>query len=190
MKIICRYIIILCLSGFAACMAAKNRKTASYYRENKEEIEALRKTYDQLYNHQPFSAGFTDKSFRYYVMEVTTDSLRYIFNSEKNRRQLGEVIKRFQYDTTALRNLSNMLSDTKCLWLSKSSFYVDGQRETVTYLSFNSATTESPFVENKYYILIFLPHPITHPDIKKRIQKGDLIKIDELVYYTIGNRYR
>ena len=178
------------VTAFSSCMSSKNRKSSNFYQEHKTEIDDLRNTYDQLYTHLPFSAGFTDKSHKYYVMEVKTDSVRYIFNSEKNRVQLGEVIRKFEYDTTKLRSLSYLLKNTNCLWLSKSSFFIDGKRETVTYLSFRSALTDNPFVENKYYILIFLPHPITSPEINKRVQKGDLVKIDDLVYYTIGNRYR
>ena len=123
-------------------------------------------------------------------MEVTTDTLRYIYNTHINEQQLYETVKKFRYDTIMLKKLSNLMKSTKCLWLSKSSFYINEKRETVTYLSFKSAKTDRPFVENKYYILIFLPYPITSADIKAKINNGDLVKIDELVYFMIGNGYR
>jgi len=123
-------------------------------------------------------------------MEVTTDSLRYIYNTHINEQQLYEAVQKFQYDTAMLKKLSILMNATKCLWLSKSSFYINEKRETVTYLSFKSAKTDRPFVENKYYILIFLPYPITSADIKAKINNGDLVKIDELVYFMIGNGYR
>jgi negative regulator of replication initiation len=173
-----------------ACSASSKRKSADYYKENKEAINKLRNLYDTLYQHQPFSAGFSDKSFQYYLVEVTTDTLRYVYNTEKNKPQVSQVISKFQYDTAMLRELADRLKAIKCLWLSRSSFYVDEKRETVTFLSFKSALTDKPFVENKYYILIFLPYPITSPDINAKVNKGSLVKIDELVYFMIGTKFR
>jgi hypothetical protein len=173
-----------------ASSSKSTRKTAKYYKENKQAISELRELYEKLYLQHPFSAGFTDKSYKYYVMEVKTDTLRYIYNTEKNKQQVYQNITKFHYDTAMLRDLTFKMKETKCLWLSKSSFYVDEKRETVTFLSFKSASSNGPFVENKYYILIFLNHPITSPDIRARIKKGELVKIEELVYFTIGTKFR
>jgi hypothetical protein len=173
-----------------ACMKGANRKSANYYRENQSALDSLRILYDDLYQHQPFSAGFTDKSYQYFVMEVITDSLRYIYNTEKNRPQVVDIISKFQYDPKKIRRFGELMKQTKCLWLSKASFYANEKREVITYLSFKSAATDRPFVENKYYILIFIDHPITSEGIRQRIADGKLVKIDDLVYFMIGNGYR
>ena len=183
-------LLFLIVSLTCSCGSSKQRKSADYYNENKQSINEMRSVFDQLYNHQVLSVGFTDKSFKYYVMEVTTDTLRYIYNTHINEQQLYETVKKFRYDTIMLKKLSNLMKSTKCLWLSKSSFYISEKRETVTYLSFKSAKTDRPFVENKYFILIFLPYPLTSADIKAKINNGDLVKIDDLVYFMIGNKYR
>ena len=183
--------LFLMIVGLTSCMTSSKRKSEDYYRENQKVITEMRKSYDKLYQQQAFSAGFTDKSYKYYVMEVNTDTVRYIYNTEKaERAQLNATISRFQYDTAMLNDLAVKMKSIKCLWLSKASFYVAEKRETVTYLSFKSAKNGGFFVENKYYILIFLEHPITSEDIKARIKKGDLVKIDKLVYFTIGNKFR
>lgn len=181
---------VLLLSGLPGCFSASKAKSADYYRVNRAALEDLRNQYEQLYRHQPFSAGFTDKSCTYYTMEVRTDTVRYIYNTEKNSQQVAGLIERFDYDTAQLRAFGQKMKALKCLWLSKSSFFVDEKRETVTFLSFDAATGEKPFVEQKYYILIFLNHPIEHLDNKKKVKKGNLVKIDERVYYMIGNGYR
>jgi hypothetical protein len=123
-------------------------------------------------------------------MEVRTDTVRYIYNTEKNKPQIYATVAKFQYDTAMLKELSIKMKAIKCLWLSKSSFYVNEKKETITFLSFKSTTIENPFVDNKYYILIFLDHPITSEDIRTKIKKGDLVKIDDLVYFTIGSNFR
>lgn len=178
------------LAELTSCMTGSKRKSVDYYEKNKEAITQIRSYYDQLYNQQPFSIGFTDKSFKYYVMEVTTDTLRYIFNTDQSEAKLFETILRFNYDTTLLKNLALEMKEIKCLWLDKSSFYVDEKKETVTFLSFKSAKVDKPFVENKYYVLVFLKQKIEHPDLKAKVKKGEIVKINDLVYFTIGNRFR
>jgi hypothetical protein len=185
-------VVLILVAGllFGACAAGKKRKSANYYREHKSSLDSLRSLYDELYHHQAFSAGFTDKSYKYFVMEVITDTVRYIYNTEKNQPQVIEMISKFQYDKEKIRRFGELMKANECLWLSKSSFYANEKRETVTYLSFKSAATDRPFVENKYYVLIFMDHPITSTGIRQRIKDGELVKIDELVYFTIGNAYR
>lgn len=183
-------LLLLACYGLISCTAASKRKSAAYYQQNQAKIEETLQQYEKLYAYQPFSAGFTDKSFRYYLMEVSTDTLRYIINSDNNLTQLGEVIKRFNYDTVQLRAMARNLKAIKCLWLSKNSFYIGDKRETITFLSFKSATVDKPFVENKYYVLIFLQHPITSSNIKERLKNGSLVKINDLVYFTISSKFR
>jgi hypothetical protein len=171
-------------------MTGSKRKSADYYEKNKEAITEIRSYYDQLYSQQAFSVGFTDKSFKYYVMEVTTDTLRYIFNTDQSETKLFETILRFNYDTLLLQKLAFKMKEIKCLWLDKSSFYLEEKKETVTFLSFKSAKVDKPFVENKYYVLVFLNQKLEHPDLKAKVKKGDIVKINDLVYFAIGNRFR
>jgi len=191
MKTIYTFIQVLSICGLLlSCNASKHRKSAAYYNENKTAILELRNIYDSLYKHQPFSLGFTDKTFSYYVMEITTDTLRSIYNTERSEQQLYRAIERFRYDTSLLRKLAVKMKEIDCLWLDKATYYLNEKKDTVTFLSFNSVSIEYPFVENKYYVLLFLHHPIDTPLMKAKVKKGDLVKLDELVYFTIGNRFR
>ena len=175
---------------FASCFTASKRKSADYYHENKAAINKIRFLYDKLYEQEAFGAGFTDKSCKYYLMEVTTDTVRYIYNTEKNKPQVFETIRKFQYDTTMLREFAIQLKTIKCLWINKASFYVNGKKDTITFLSFKSALTDRPFVENKYYTLLFLNQPVKSTAGKERIKNGDWVRIDSLVYFTIGGGFR
>ena len=173
-----------------SCVASSQRKSGNYYNENKAAINELRLAYENLYGQQPLSIGFTDKSHKYFVMEVKTDTLRSIFNTAQSPDQLYGLIKKFNYDTAMLSLVAQKMKDIKCLWLSKSAFYVNEKRALVTFLSFESASSGGLFKENKYYILVFLEQPITSQDFNKRIDKGELVKINDLVYYIIGNNFR
>ena len=165
------------LTGLSSCYVNSDRKSAAYYEKNQLNINTIRMLYDSLYNHQPFSIGFTDKTFKYYVMEVTTDTLRSIFNNEKSEKQLFETIVRFNYDTSMLKQLSAKMKEIECLWIDKASFYLDEKKDTVTFLSFKSVLIDKPFVENKYYILLFLKKKPEHPYLTNRVKKGEIVRI-------------
>jgi len=192
MKVSYGYIIVMgMLAVFASCTASKGRKTEAYYEKNRGAIERLRQQYDRLYAQQPFSIGFTDKSYRYYVMEVTTDTVRYIYNTDQSEMRLYQMIEHFRYDTATLGGLARQMKELKCLWVDKSFFYVNEVKETVTFLSFKSVLLDQPFVENKYYILMFTQSSFErHDEVKARLKKGDIVKIRPNVYFFIGNRFR
>jgi len=174
----------------ASCFAGTERKSYSYYVKNRLAIEQIRIIYEALYQQQPFAAGFTDRSFKEYIMEVTTDTVRYVYNTEYSKEKLTETIHKFGYDTVVLRTLAAKMKEIKCLWLDKASFYLDGKKQTVTFISFKSALIEKPFVENKYFILVFLPEKIEQAETRPRVKSGEFVRIDDYVYYTIGNKFR
>ena len=189
MKRISIYPILLSLLaiGFSCATARKSEK---YYQENKVAINELKSYYNVLYRQQPFSAGFTDKSLTYYVMQIITDTLRAIYTSDTRKKELGDNIERFHYDTALLRKMAVKMKEVKCLWIGRSNYYMDEQNVPFTFISFGSALVDKPFVEDKYYILIFLDEKLEHPELDQRIKKGKLIPVDDLVYFTIGSNYR
>ena len=164
------------------------RKSASYYHENKEEISELKNEYDTLYRQQAFSAGFTDKTFKYYVMQIITDTLRAIYNSEKRKDELWQNVLRFHYDTVALKKMAAMMKKIKCLWVGKTDHYFGEKREVFTYISFQSA--DKAFRENKYYVLILPDRKVDYPEVQEQIRKGKIVQIDSLVYFATTNKYR
>ncbi len=164
------------------------RKSASYYHENKKEISELKNEYDALYRQQAFSAGFTDKTFEYYVMQIITDTLRAIYNSEKRKDELWQNVLRFHYDTVALKKMAAMMKKIKCLWVGKTDHYFGEKREVFTYISFQSA--DKAFRENKYYVLILPDRKVDYPEVQEQIKKGKIVQLDSLVYFTTTNTYR
>ena len=185
--LIALFIWLSLLAGLhSAC--SPERKSATYYHENKDQINQLRQQYEVLYRQQPFSAGFTDKTCTYYVMQIATDTARIIYNSEKGKNELWENIIRFQYDTVQLKTMADWMKKIKCLWIGKAEHYFGDKRELFTYISFQSA--DKLFRENKYYILVFPDRKMNYPELHEQVAKGRLKQIDSLVYYGTANKYR
>ena len=131
MRIVFVHIIaFVLLACVASCTASKGRKTEAYYEKNRLALEQMRRQYDRLYAQQPFSIGFTDKSYRYYVMEVTTDTVRYIYNTDKSENRLYDMIDHFEYDTATLARLARQMKELKCLWVDKSFLYIEGKKRS------------------------------------------------------------
>ena len=183
------YIILLSVMAMGlACTTT--RKSAKYYEDNKSAISELRNYFEVLYQQQPFAAGFSDKSLKYYVMQIVTDSLRSIYTNDKREKEIWDKVYKFNYDTVLLKKMAAKMKEVKCLWIGKSAYYIDEQKLPFTSISFGSALIEKPFVEDKYYILIFLEKKLEHPELEDRVKKGKLVPVDDLVYYTIGSSYR
>ena len=178
--------ILLTLAIGQSC--SPERKSASYYQENKKEISELKNEYDALYRQQAFSAGFTDKTFKYYVMQIITDTLRAIYNNEKRKDELWQNVLRFHYDTVALKKMAAMMKEIKCLWVGKTDHYFGEKREVFTYISFQSA--DKAFRENKYYVLILPDRKVDYPEVQEQIKKGKIVQLDSLVYFATTNTYR
>jgi len=178
-----------CILG-ASCAMKVERKSASYYLKHKQEITDILNNYHALYNKQPFSCGFTDRSYKYFVMQIMTDTVRYIYNTELNKATLYKAVKLVRYDTARLSLMMNQMKNIKLLWMDKTSFWVNEKEEIVTFLSFKSVAVEQPFTENKYYILLFTDQRLDIPELRERLKKGDLARIEDKVYFMIGNQYR
>ena len=179
----------LCLLG-ASCAMKAERKSASYYLKHKTEITEILNSYHILYNQQPFSCGFTDRSYKYFVMQIITDTVRYIYNTEMNKAALYKVLGQVHYDTTRLRSMANQMKAMKLLWMDKTSFWIHEKEEIVTFLSFKSVAVEAPFSENKYYILLFTDMRLDIPELRERLKRGDLVRVEDKVYFMIGNQFR
>lgn len=173
----------------ASCRPA--RKTAAYYHNNKQVIAELRQLYNMLYEQQPFSLGFTDRSLKYYVAEIKTDTVRYIYNTDKNSEQVEKLVTKYHYDTAIVRQFLSKMKQAKCLWISRTTMYVDMKPQQVTVLSFKAASRDAFFKENKYYVLFFPQQALaSSPGIKQKIANGEIVKIEEGVYFSITSKFR
>jgi hypothetical protein len=114
--------LLFAATGLGACSFQSERKTEKYYIKYADAIDELKRDYEKLYRVQPFSFGFTDRSYKHYVLEVTTDTLRYVYNSEVSRSKMYETIQKFNYDTVILKIMSDRMQEIKCFWLTKPSF--------------------------------------------------------------------
>ena len=165
-------------------------KVESFYRQNASSIDSLVSRFEELYAQRPCSIGFTDLSFKHFSLEVYSDSVRYIYNTSlRNGEALHEAVG-FQYDSARLNDFALHLYRLKGLWMGKTSFYKDGEREVVTFLSFRQVNKGKLFAQAQYVILLFPGKEMEALAQSRRVQSGTLKQIGSHVFMTIGSGFR
>ena len=139
---------------FSSCASSKQRKTDKYYFENEQNIQEIVSLYKGLYNHQPFSIGFSDRSYEHIGMDIITDTVRYAVDNLQSMQIFREAVYIFKYDTVALRKLYRKMYDIKCIWLGTTEIFYKGKEEDVIFLTFRSVRFGNPFLDRKYYTLV------------------------------------
>ena len=94
-----------------------------YYRLHKTELEQINAAYNQLFSIQPFILNFTDAGFKRYSVEISTDSIRYVYNTSILQLPLADSISRFGLDSNKVKNLGEMMFRSKCICVAHHSFY-------------------------------------------------------------------
>ena len=79
-------ILLLVLLHLSACNTSQ-KFPAKIYEENQSLLDKTVMTYDQIYQKQPFSLGFTDNSLTEIGLEIHLDSLTKVYNFKN--KELG-----------------------------------------------------------------------------------------------------
>lgn len=183
-------LILLCLFAFGSCVSMKEKKSAKYYFQHEKKINEILGNYTELYKIQPFNLGFSDRDYSHIGMDIITDTIRYAITNELRSNVIKEAIRAFGYDTLKMRKLYTDMYDVRSIWLGRDDIYHQGQRFLVTYLSFRSVAFGSPFLDRKYYTLVFFnPSDLDH-DIKAELAKQGLKNVRGHIYFGIMEKFR
>ncbi len=182
--------VFLCFVLLSSCVVNTHRKSEDFYFDNEDKIKKLVADYEKLYAIQPFEFGFSDKRFKYYTIQMYTDSIRYIYNTETGSDLIFEEMRQSKLNREDLTSIAMQIKDLRCLWIGKSDLYLDGKKTVSTNLSFRSVMFSTPFSENKYYILAFFDGEIPNSKAKRRLRKYSYRSIDDDVFFTISTRFR
>lgn len=175
---------------FASCLASRERKSGKYYVQHEAEIREMLSLYRQLYSHQPFTIGFSNRDFRYVGMDIITDTVRYAINNEQSLELFREAINGFHYDTAALLTLYRKMHAIKCIWMGTADLFYDGREEIVTFLSFRSVLFGNPFLDRKYYNLVIFDPAFVNPRTDSMFRAQGFNRVKDEVYFKIMGRFR
>jgi hypothetical protein len=181
---------ILILAGLVSCVSMKERKSEKFYLQNRETIKSILSTYDSLYAYIPFNIGFSDRGFTKVGMDIITDTVRYAITNLQSVELFRRTIQGFHFDSARIRGLYEDLYSIKCIWLGKADFYFRGNRELLTYLSFKSVASGNPFLDRKYYTLVFFEPGLIQEEMYEKIASAGFKRIDTDIYFGILGKFR
>jgi hypothetical protein len=175
---------------FSSCAASKEKKTGKYYYENEKDIQEIISLYKGLYNHQPFSLGFSDRSYEHVGMDIITDTVRYAIDNLQSMDIFREAVYLFNYDTVSIRKLYKKMYDIKCIWVGTTDTYYKGKKENVIFLTFRSVRFGNPFLDRKYYSLVIFDPKFINEETDRIIREDGFKKVKNEIYFKIGEKFR
>jgi hypothetical protein len=182
--------ITLMAALFSSCAASKEKKTDKYYYENEKDILEIVSLYKGLFNHQPFSLGFSDRSYDHIGMDIITDTVRYAVDNLQSMDKFREAVYLFKYDTVSIRKLYLKMYAIRCIWVGTTEIFYKGQKEDVMYLTFRSVRFGSPFLDRKYYTLAIFDPRFINEETDRLIREAGYKKVKNEIYFNIIEKFR
>lgn len=190
MKHTCTILFLLSIVSFGSCVSMKEKKSAKYYFQHEEKINGILENYTELYKQQAFNLGFSDRDYSHIGMDIITDTIRYAIDNQLRSTVIKEAVTAFGYDTLKMRKLYMDMYDIRCIWLGRDDIYRQGQKSMVTYLSFRSVAFGNPFLDRKYYTLVFFDPADLNDDLKADLAKQGFKNVKGAIYFGIMGKFR
>lgn len=189
----CKAVYLVCFSVvllLVACAPKGAKKSQRFYFKNEQSIVKIFGLYADLYRTQPLSLGFNDRAFKFPAIEIKTDTQRYVLNAEQSSYIFPMAVEAFKYDTLALRQLYDSLRSLRCFWMGADKAYGKTKSYNVYFLSFGSVQGGNPFLDRKYYNLVWID-PLffkENPDID--LSRKGFTRVKDNIFYAITGHYR
>ena len=193
--------IILLINAVLLLVSCATTNIKKYYAENKIMLDSISQTFRNQYEKGSFSILFTDKSFAHVSLEISTDTIKYIYEFEMNEKRLSDSLIKFHLPVHEVENLIASMKSVKCSWISNLDYYEDDKKNSLVYMSIRSKSWSFPLIDKKYYILTYYSQPQYYDNEGRlldrrtrrrlrRINKDIFYRINDKVCYTVSNIFR
>jgi hypothetical protein len=202
MKQSLQHIVILSLLIITISSCSVSRSfPVNYYKQHEKDIVGIEAVYSHIAQPRLLSLGFTNRQLSQVLIEMKTDSIRYIYEFNLNDPAMYDSLHKYGYDTTATAYLLQYMKKANCTWVNKLDYYVDGQKRLLTFMSIRNKSLRAPFSPEKYFILTFYNQPQYYDENgvlldrrnlrrQRKINNEIFYRINEKVCYTISTKFR
>ncbi len=193
------YILMMLLCSCATSVPQHIAK--KYYTENEVTISRIEETYKNIFVVKPLVIEFTDNDFNYVIIEIKTDSIRYIYEFNVNANNLKDTLVKFGFDSNEVLKLIFDMKQIKCTWINTLDYYVEDKKLNLIFMSMRPVYFDLSLAKRKYYTLTFYKQKQYYDtegrllDKKNRkllriINNEIFWRINDRVCYTISNHFR
>jgi hypothetical protein len=202
MKQSLQHIVILSLLIITISSCSVSRSfPVNYYKQHEKDIVGIEAVYSHIAQPRLLSLGFTNRQLSQVLIEMKTDSIRYIYEFNLNNPAMYDSLHKYGYDTTATAYLLQYMKKANCTWVNKLDYYVDGQKRLLTFMSIRNKSLRAPFSPEKYFILTFYNQPQYYDENgvlldrrnlrrQRKINNEIFYRINGKVCYTISTKFR
>ena len=194
-------IIFLLVAQLLTSCAVSSKFPVSYYKDNENDIVAMETAYTSIAASRPISIGFTDKAFRHVLVEMKTDTVRYVYEFNIADPSLFDSLHHYGYDTAATFQLMQYMKKTQCTWINTLDYYTSGRKRLLTFMSIRHKSLSVPFSSEKYFILTFYKQPQYYDENgilldrrnlrrARKVNNEIFKRINDRVCYTISAKFR
>lgn len=198
LKIVYRTLSAIILLNICSCTAVN---IVNYYSRNQRQLDSIAHSFKTAYRQRPFSIEFTDRPFDRVSLELTTDSLTYIYEFFVGEDRMQDTLKKYGFDAAVITSLITQMRYVECTWISSLDYYAEEKRQSMIYISLWPRVFNLPFVNKKYYILTWFPQPqyfdgsgnLLTGRRRRRIRKINtevFHRINDTVCYSLSGRFR
>jgi len=181
--------------------SCKTLNISRYYHTHQSVLDSIGQVYAQAYKQKPFSIEFTDRKFDRLSLELTTDTLTYIYEFWVGEDRMKDTLRKYGFDTHAVDNLITNMRSVDCTWINNLDYYTEERKHSLTYVTLWPRAFNFPFVKKKYYILTYFQQP-QYFDSEGNLLMGRRLRrirkinaevfrrINDKVCYTLSDRFR
>lgn len=140
-----------------SCITSKN--ISKYYSQNQKTLDSIQSSFKKEYAKKPFSVEFTDRSFKNISLEIFTDSLKYIYGFDITENRLNDTLIIYHLNVGKIWEIINQMKFAQCTWVNNLDYYVDGDKQSLVFISIRPKIINFSFTNKKYYILTYFEQP-------------------------------
>lgn len=181
--------------------ASRKQLTSSFYHQNEKELVSIENKFRSLYDKNPFSIEFIDKSFNFINIEIITDSLKRIYEFDIRKQNLRDTLTKYGMPVSEITDLVAQMKSIHCIWINVLDYYTNNRRNYLVLLSIRPLAVRLPFTKEKYLILTFYEQPqyfdeegnLLDNRRLRRLRKvnGEIFRrINSKVCYTVSGKFR
>ena len=194
------YISLLCgiILLLASCSATN---MTNFYNEHKPTLDSIKESYTTQYTGTPFSIAFSNANFNSFSIEISTDTIKYIYDFNVGEDRLADTLIKYKLSPQGISNLVSMMQSIRCIWINNQDYYVRDNYHSAVYMSIRPRALSLPFAYKKYEILAYFNRSQVFNEkgilmdgrrrkTVRKLNNNTFHKITDKVCYTVSSLYR
>lgn len=190
MKKIIFFFIVLIIGLYLTNSINDLESSRDYLEENRAVITNLIKEYKLLQKDVDFSFGYLDNDYKEYLVQIHTDSVRYIYKSNVTIDQKFKELTHTETYKPKIQNVAKKIKMANAIWIQTQNIYLSGFLQKATVISFKPQRLNTPFTPTKFVTLMILDNQQVIKMSDKELEKFEIYTIEPGIYQTISNQFR